>query len=118
MGENISFMRKGQHGFKQQIFLPEWAVFVMKTSLRRSVSCNYSYDPVAASDTDDSVIDERQEPTLKKRPRTQRAVSDPGVNNPETNDSPLTTPMAEKYELQPNGQDDPQQVHIHNFIYM
>lgn len=81
----------------------------MKTSLRRSVSCNYRYDPVAASDTDDSVIDERQEPTLKKRPRTQRAVSDPGVNHPETNDSPLTTPMAEKYELQPNGQDDPQQ---------
>lgn len=88
----------------------------MKTSLRRSVSCNYRYDPVAASDTDDSVIDERQEPIPKKRPRTQRAVSDPGVNNPETNDSPPTTPMAENYELQPNGQEDPQQVHIHTHV--
>lgn len=85
----------------------------MKTSLRRSISCNYRYDPVAASDTDDSVIDERQESIQKKRPRTQRAVSDPGVNNPETNDSPLTTPMAENYELQPSSHDNSQQVHIH-----
>lgn len=88
----------------------------MKTSLRRSVSCNYRYDPVAASDTDDSVIDERQEPTPKKRPRTQRAVSDPGVNNPETNDSPLTAPMAENYELQTIDNDDPSQVHIHTHV--
>lgn len=78
----------------------------MKTSLRRSISCNYRYDPVAASDTDDSVIDERQEPTPKKRPRTQRAVSDPGVNNPETNDSPPTTQMAEHNEIQLIRHDD------------
>eukprot|EP00105_Crassostrea_gigas_P033386 XP_011456761.1 PREDICTED: uncharacterized protein LOC105348870 [Crassostrea gigas] len=78
----------------------------MKTSLRRSVSCNYRYDPVAASDTDDSVIDDRQEPTPKKRPRTQRAVSDPGVNNPETNDSPPTTQMAEHNEIQLIRHDD------------
>lgn len=90
----------------------------MKTSLRRSVSCSYRYDPVAASDTDDSVIDERQEPTPKKRPRTQRAVSDPGVNNPETNDSPPTTPMAEHNEIQLIRHDDSLQVHIHNFIHM
>lgn len=88
----------------------------MKTSLRRSISCSYRYDPVAASDTDESVIVDRREPTPKKRPRTQRAVSDPGVNNPETNDSPPTTPMAENYKLQLNGQEDPQQVHIHTHV--
>lgn len=90
----------------------------MKTSLRRSISCSYRYDPVAASDTDDSVIDERQEPIPKKRPRTQRAVSDPGVNNPETNDSPPTIPMAEHNEIQLIRHDDSLQVHIHNFIHM
>lgn len=90
-------MRRGQHIVLSNLFFFQTEQY------------KYRYDPVGASDTDDFVIDKRQEATPKKRDLEHKEL----CLIPETNVTPLTTPMAEPYELEPIGQDDPEQEYFY-----